>query len=247
MNKVSTWLWGLVLVIIGVIWGLNATGLAQIDIFFPGWWTLFIIIPCFIGLFNKDESKTGDIIGLVIGFCLLFASLGWFNFRMVWALIMPLILVAIGLSMMFQGVLKSKVEKTIKNRRKNSQGDVKGEKKEYWATFSSMNLKFRDEKVSDMRLESVFGGLKCNLDGAIIEEDLLIETSSVFGSVALVVPEEVKVEVVSTNIFGGVSDKRKKHHSSKEQTEEEKDKARKTRTIFVNANCLFGGLEIRNA
>ena len=38
----------------GVIFGLNALEITDINIFFDGWWTLFIIVPCFIGLFKDD-------------------------------------------------------------------------------------------------------------------------------------------------------------------------------------------------
>ena len=48
MNKISSLLWGLVFIIVGVIFGLNALDITNINVFFDGWWTLFIIIPCFI-------------------------------------------------------------------------------------------------------------------------------------------------------------------------------------------------------
>ena len=41
MKDLSRILWGIVLVLLGIIWGLNATGVTNIDIFFDGWWTLF--------------------------------------------------------------------------------------------------------------------------------------------------------------------------------------------------------------
>ena len=61
MKKFGNVLWGIVLIIIGLIIGGNALGIVNINIFFDGWWTLFIIIPCFIGLF-KDDEKTGNLI-----------------------------------------------------------------------------------------------------------------------------------------------------------------------------------------
>ena len=38
-------LWGLLLIVVGIIWGINSLGIVKIDIFFDGWWTLFIIVP----------------------------------------------------------------------------------------------------------------------------------------------------------------------------------------------------------
>ena len=76
MEKFGNVLWGIVLIAIGLIVGGNALGITNINIFFDGWWTLFIIIPCFIGLF-KDNEKTVNLIGLLIGIALLLAIFGF--------------------------------------------------------------------------------------------------------------------------------------------------------------------------
>ena len=70
MKSFGKVLWGIVLIVVGLIIGGNALGITNINIFFDGWWTLFIIVPCFIGLF-KEREKTGNIIGLLIGIALL--------------------------------------------------------------------------------------------------------------------------------------------------------------------------------
>ena len=103
MKKFTSLLWGLVLIIVGVILGCNAIGLTNIDIFFDGWWTLFIIVPCFIGLFN-DNDKTGSIIGILIGIFLLLCCQNILSFELFWKLLIPAILVIIGLSIIFKDV-----------------------------------------------------------------------------------------------------------------------------------------------
>ena len=70
MKKLSKILWGIALIVIGGIFALNAFGVTDIQLFFDGWWTLFIIVPCCIGIFSERE-KTGNIIGLLIGVFLL--------------------------------------------------------------------------------------------------------------------------------------------------------------------------------
>ena len=62
MKKAGSVLWGIVLIAAGVIWALNEFNVTNINVFFDGWWTLFIIVPCAIGLFTERE-KTGNIIG----------------------------------------------------------------------------------------------------------------------------------------------------------------------------------------
>ena len=108
MKKFGNVLWGIILIIIGLIIGGNALGITNINIFFDGWWTLFIIIPCFIGLLKEDE-KTGNLIGLLIGVALLLACQDILDFDLIWKLAFPAILVAIGLSIIFRDALGGKV------------------------------------------------------------------------------------------------------------------------------------------
>ena len=227
MKKMGNVLWGIVLIVIGVIFGLNALEITDINIFFDGWWTLFIIVPCFIDLFI-DEEKTGSIIGLLIGVCLLLCCQGILDFSLVFKLMIPIILVIVGLSMIFKDALKTKVKEDIKKLNKRNPNS-----KEYCSTFGGQNVDFTNEIFKGCELTAVFGGVKCNLKDATIEENCVINTSVIFGGVTIYTPENVNVKIVSTSIFGGVSDERKiKTKDSKV-------------TIYINATCVFGGVEIK--
>lgn len=107
MKKIENTVIGFILIIIGVIIGLNAFHITNIDLFFDGWWTLFIIIPCFLGLF-KDQDKTGNIIGLIVGIYLLLYCQGIISFQFAWKLVVPVIFVLIGLKMIFKDTFTKK-------------------------------------------------------------------------------------------------------------------------------------------
>ena len=225
MKNISNTLWGIVLIALGLILGLNATGLVDINIFFAGWWTLFIIVPCFIGLFS-DKDKTGSFIGLLVGVCLLLGCQDIIDFDILFKLIVPVILVIIGFSVIFKDKMSSKVRKEVKKLNK------KGSNKEYCATFSGQDLDFSNEDFSGCDMTAVFGGIKCNLSKSNIKKDVVINTLSVFGGITIIVPSDVNVKVVSTSIFGGVEKK-------------ERDFDSKNKTIYINATCLFGGVDIK--
>lgn len=203
-------------------------GITNINIFFDGWWTLFIIVPCFIGLF-KEREKTGNIIGLAIGVILLLCCQDMIDFETVWKLLVPAILIIIGVSLIFKDAFGSKINEEIKklNESKTKDGG-------YCATFSGQNIKFDGEKFNGTDLNAVFGGIKCDLRNAIIENDVVINTSSIFGGTEIYIPENVKVKVKSTSIFGGVDEKKQ---NKIENTD--------AHTIYINATCLFGGVEIK--
>lgn len=227
MKKIGNVLWGIVLIIIGLIIGGNALGITNINIFFDGWWTLFIIVPCFIGIF-KDEEKTGNLIGLLIGIALLLGCQDILDFDLIWKLAFPTILVIIGLSIIFKDALSGKVSDEIKKLNEKRSGE-----NSYCATFSGQNVNFDGEKFVGADLTAVFGGVKCDLRKAIIESDTVINTSSIFGGIDIFVPENVKVKVKSSSIFGGVSDE-KRHCENAE-----------AHTVYINATCLFGGVEVK--
>ena len=226
MNNIKNILWGIILVIIGVIIGLNTIGITDIDIFFDGWWTLVIIVPCFIGLFtNKD--KTGNIIGLLVGVILLLGMQNIIDFNSIWKLLLPSIIVIIGLSLIFKNTFNSKINNEIKKLNNKNTKD-----NEYCATFSGQRIDFPNEEFKGATLNSVFGSITCDLREAKIKEDVVINASSVFGGIDIIVPDDVNIKIKSNSIFGGVNNKKKNNEDKKY-------------TIYVNASCLFGGVDIK--
>lgn len=307
MKKTSSWLWGGILIALGVILGVNALGLARIDIFFPGWWTLFIIVPSLVGLFT-DEHKGGAMVGLIIGVCFLLSSLGVVPFSILWKLLLPALLVLIGFMVIARGNSNGEVAERIAKVKKkqydesgkhiveaevvfgddrstegeqhgedagdgeqhsediadgeqrgegvgdgeqrgegghkenNGEGAHTHEKKsegktsdndEYWSTFSDQQVNYNGKVFTGCKVDAVFGGADVDLRGAKIRNESILKASSVFGGIIVYVPENVKVEVASTSIFGGVSDKRKNRADKMDKT------------LYIEATCVFGGVEIR--
>ena len=227
MKRISDIMWGLILIIIGVILGGNALDIFNINLFFDGWWTLFIIVPTFIGLVT-EKDKTGNIIGLIIGLFLLLACRGLFDFKLIWKLIFPLIFVIIGLSLIFKNNINKEVSEKIKKLNENlSSNDG------YTATFSGQNLNFDGEEFKGSNLNAMFGGIKLDLRKAIINEDIVINASSIFGGIDIYIPDNCKVKIKSNSIFGGVSNNKKCNVDDNSYT------------IYINASCMFGGVEIK--
>ncbi len=227
MKKFGNVLWGIVLIVVGLIIGGNALGITNINIFFDGWWTLFIIVPCFIGLFKENE-KTGNVIGLLIGIALFLGCQDIINFDLIWKLALPTVLVIIGLSIIFKDTLGGKVNEEIKKLNEKRSGA-----NTYCATFSEQKVKFDKETFTGADLTAVFGGVECDLRNAIIESDVVINVSSIFGGIDILVPSNVKIKTKSTSIFGGVE--------NKSNTNGEEN----FHTIYVNGTAIFGGVEIK--
>lgn len=225
MRKVSNVIWGIVLVAVGVFIALNAMGVINVDIFFDGWWTVFIIIPCGIGLVTERE-KTGNLIGLICGVFLLLCCLDVLSFSLLWKLLVPAIVVIIGLKLIFNAIFGSKANEIIVKMK--SEGNAP---KTCCAVFSGNEVNYCEEPFEGAELVAVFGGVDCNLKSAVIGGDCAITAAAVFGGIDIIVPANVNVKVNSTSIFGGVSNETASYPDAP--------------TIYIKATCLFGGVDIK--
>lgn len=226
MKSFGNVLWGIVLIVVGLIIGGNALGITNINIFFDGWWTLIIIIPCFIGLFKTNSGKLGNFIGLAIGIFLLLVAQDIVELEIVLKLLVPFILIAIGVSIIGNGIITNKVSKKIKETNKNNL-------ESYAATFSEQNIVKQNEEFNGANLDAVFGGVKLDLQKATINQDIVINASAIFGGITILVPSNINVKVKSTPIFGGVSNKVLNNN------------AENIKTIYINAFSMFGGVDIK--
>lgn len=223
MNQINKILWGVSFIIVGLILGSNAVGLTNIDLFFNGWWTLFIIVPSFIGLF-KNNNKTGNIIGLLIGVFLLLSTRGIIDFDIVSALIFPIILIVIGIATIFSNTTNKVVLEKIRSFDKEDLESVT-------ATFSEQKVKI-DDDFKGTAIDAVFGSVEIDLTDAKIKNEQIIKSSSIFGGVKIILPKDINVKVKPTSIFGGVDNKIANNKDNKT-------------TIYIESFCLFGGLEIK--
>lgn len=226
MKKNNSLIWGLVLVVIGVILAINSLGICDINLFFSGWWTLFIIIPCFIGLL-KDDKKVGSLIGLIVGILLLLACQDIIDFDLITKLIIPIIIVSFGLSLITKNVHNNDFDKSINEINSSSKP-----KEEYCSTFSAQEIKL-DGEFKGTTINAIFGGVKLDLSDTDIKEDIVINVTAIFGGIDIIVPNNVSVKTKSNSIFGGVDNKVKNKSDKKDAV------------VYINASCLFGGVDVK--
>lgn len=227
MKKLGNVLWGLVLIAIGLIIGLNAVGLTNINIFFKGWWTLFIIVPSFIELI-RDNNKMWSFIWLVIGVVLLLCAQNILSFKLIGKLIFPFILVMIGISIIFKDTFNKKISDKIKTLNTN-----KGEFEGYCATFGGQKVDLSGQEFKGANLDAVFGSVELDISNAVIKKDEIINANAIFGGIEIKVPSGVNIKVKSTPIFGGVENKTKAQYNES------------LPTIYINGTAIFGGVDIK--
>lgn len=224
MKSYTKMLWGVLFILLGFIVAVNALGIADIEIFFDGWWTLFIIVPSIIGLFS-DEDKRGSVFGLALGLLLLLLARGVISWGFIMKLIFPIILILIGISLVCDEFKAPQVKEKIKNA-KFSEGE------NYTAIFGDSRYKVSKD-FKGASVDAVFGEVKLDLRDAKIVDGAVLKISSIFGSTSVLLPDGVSLKMKETKIFGGV-----------EKGEVEETSGKKT-TLYVDAFALFGGVDIK--
>ena len=223
-NKQSNTL-GIGLILLGVFLAGKIFLDWDFTIFFDGWWTLFIIIPSAIAI-KKEGFTTKPVLGLIIGILLFLSARDFLSFGTIIKLAIPLALIIWGLHI----VLDSK-----NNRKRIAQGDVlyKEGCPEYSAIFGAQEITCNNEIFVGATCNAIFGSIDIDLRNAYINEDVAMNCASIFGGILVRVPTNVNVRISCVPIFGGVDNGLAKRNIPGAPT------------LYINATCMFGGLDIR--
>lgn len=236
---------GLIFIILGILYAGSALNIFTFSIFFPGFWTLFIIVPCFYGLFRKGEDKTSYMIGLIIGICLLINAQDISLHINFWPLLLAIICIVIGVRLVFPKKSKSTFrfsynssDKTANingtdfdnNYHKSESGYINVS-----ALFSGKEIRLDNEIFHGGDLGAVFGGVDLDLRNAIITEDVTINVNAIFGGIDLYVPSNVKVVANDpTTLFGGIDIASSFRGNPGDIAP----------TVYLKGSCIFGGIDI---
>lgn len=228
-NRISNVVWGLLLILIGIGYAGGNLGFWDFNIFFRGWWTLFILVPCVINLIQYGPNG-GNVAGLCVGIALLLAAQGFLEFSLIRKLLVPAILVLIGLT-----ILLSNTKRRITDQQGNQ---IPFEKtgmggKDVSGVFDGRKVQYDGQLFEGATVSAVFGGVNMDLRTAVIERDVRIDATAIFGGVEIYVPANVVVKVMSTPVLGGVSNR------AMAPTEVP------CHTLYINATCVFGGVDIK--
>lgn len=265
MKRSSTGIiWGLLIIVLGILIGAKAFGM-EFDIFFDGFWTLFIIIPSAIGLTEKG-NRTGSMIGLSIGILLLLAARDIIQWDMFGKLILAVIFIIIGIKLIYEEITKNKYgdsssnftyskdstysytdEKSSKNYYDSQQTDTSNQfsqekknesdyKKQVVSIFSGKDMNFNGKEFHGIAISAVFGGADLDLRNAIITKDCIIDVTVIFGGIDIKVGDNVRIVMNCSPIFGGVED----HTNYRGGVEGSSNP-----TLYINGACIFGGIDIK--
>jgi len=250
MKKANGLFIGLLFIVVGFLYACSALDFIDFSIFFPGWWTLFIIVPCLYALTRKNEDKTGPVIGLVIGICFLINAQD-FDFNIdFFPMALAVLCILIGWKLIFPG--KKKEQKHVEvnfnsetgekevvindvkfdnTYTKNSNGYVNAS-----AILGGKDIRVDNECFTGADICVVMGAIDLNLRNAIISEDVYINVSAVMGGIDIYVPANVRVVTDGcSTIMGGID----------VNTTYANYQAADTPKVIIAGSCVVGGIDIQ--
>lgn len=250
MKKANGMFIGLLFIIVGLLYACTALDIFDFSIFFPGWWTLFIIVPCIYALTRKNEDKTGPVIGLVVGLCFLWNAQDIGFHIEFFPLLLAVICILIGWKLIFPKKKKEhkQVEFTYNSESGEKEVVIDGVKVDNTysksnggyvnasAIFGGKDIRVDNECFTGADITVVMGGVDLNLRNAIISEDVYINVSAVMGGVDIFVPSNVRVVTDGCScIMGGidVSTSYANFHAA--------DSPR----VIITGSCVMGGIDIQ--
>lgn len=225
MKKINGILWGIVLIALGVVLALKFTNVLDFELFFEGWWSLFIIVPCTVELITGPE-RLGSLFGVGIGVALLLAAQEIITYDLVWKMAVPAVFVLIGIKIIIGCIFAKKRAEAVRS-------DPNGKPK-HVAVFSGADVDYNGLEFTEADMIGVFGGVDCDLRGAVITGDIYINVCAVFGGVDIYLPPNVKVKSSTVSVFGGVEN----NSNPMPLTSAEY-------TAYISGCCIFGGVEIK--
>lgn len=193
-NNLSLLFLGLVLIAVGILWGGYSVGVWEFNIFFPGWWTLILIVMPIFGMI-RHGVKAFDVIILAVGLFLLLTSLGIIDSLRIKLLFWPAVLVIIGLMLIF-GIFRNRVPKGLE---KEADAYVSG-------VFSTVRRHCDGKPYAGGRVKAFFGSASLDLRNSIIEQDIRIYANALCGEVTVLFPPNVSLVVEDSSFLGQVRD-----------------------------------------
>lgn len=229
MKRTSKIIGGIALVAFGIVWALELLNVISISL--EGWWALFVIVPCFINIFN-DRHKAGAIIGCGIGILLLLAARGIIPWNDIWKYMLCLVAIVWGVALLFfnnrkhfdQRITKEQNVPVVAGGGKLHNIDV---------TFGKQDYSYDGQSFDGTDVHVSFGFVSLDLRDADIRNGAVINVDCSFGGIEIRLPKGVCINNGIDTTFAGVD-----CDCCTQPTDGAK-------ALYLKGHCNFGGIEIK--
>ncbi len=240
---IADMLLGLFIIAIGIGYlgnQIHALPWENFTVFFPGWGSLFLIVPAIYWLVRKPFSWFWPIT-LLIGVLILLANQEQYTFGTAAAIVLAAFVILVGLRIILSPLFKCLRRRKLRRQwsRMAHFGDVIfSDVDGHISTDGSYNVSFGDRNVeiddefTSATLSVSFGEMRFDLSRAHISDCAVIDATCSFGELNIILPAYVRAELGATKAFSDVEN----HHATPADPQ--------APTVYINAGCSFGEIHI---
>jgi len=248
---------GLIIVVVGVLFLLDNLGIIYYRDYLPYWPVILVVF----GIARVADScgPSGIIWGAMlagIGGLLLVNNLGIFS--MDWHMFWPVLVIGWGLLILFRNMERRRqIEAGIPGPPPNMGSapgpggprptgagptgpgtGTHGKGLGPWAIFSEGVGRVDDKAFKGTEVAAIFGGYKLDLREAVMAgEQAVVDVNAVFGGVEIRIPDTWVVDLRGIGVFGGFDDKTRPPRI---------DPNGKSQKLVITGYAVFGGAKIEN-
>ncbi len=211
-------------------------------LFFPGWGSLFLIVPALYWLIRRPLSWFWPVC-LLIGVLILLANREHYSFGTAAAIVLAAFVILVGLRIIFAPVFKRLRQKKMKTQWQKLAGQSDHVvftsadggatcDREYSVAFGDRTVNIRDQEFTAATVSCKFGNMVFIINQATITDCAVIDATCSFGNLELHLPAGARTEVASSFHIGNFEN----HHVNPTT-----DGAP---VIYINLDGSYGNVEI---
>jgi predicted membrane protein len=222
-------LFGILVIIAGIVLLLNNLGVTQVNILL--FWPILLILWGLNWLVTGSRNPGAQAISLfiaVLGFILLAGNLNWFqvNLGTVFRFFWPVLIILIGLTIFLGRSFSGKTNVAIL-------GAVERGKNTSWELESGSYLAF-------------MGGVDLDLSHAIIPDgETHLDLTAVMGGIEIKVPDDLPVYCDGFAIMGGIEFFGKGSGGIIGSIRNERNLPESSKVLKIQARAMMGGIEVK--
>lgn len=216
---------GFLLIVGGITFLGEQLGFWNFSIFFPGWWTVFLILPAIFSMIDSG-FHVGNSILLLLGAYFLLNANDWISFRLTLGAIVALFCILFGMQLIF-GSSRTSPFKEKEQRFMDDEDSIKNIHSN--VCFSTRRVRAKGI-VNSLDAQCLFGTQLIDLSEADIRDMQYCRVDNVFGTVDVIVRDDINFVVKRDNVFGSCNIQ---------------DEPSGIYDLYVNISCVFGQVRLR--
>lgn len=194
-------------------------GIWDISVFFPGWWTIFLILPALISMVESGIHM-GNVLLFIIGGYFLMEANGWISVTLTFGAIAAIICILIGVRMIVG-----------KHGRRIHRHVDASHARHIHSNVVFGNRSFRGTgHVDSLEAQCLVGTQYIDISDADVHNMSSLELNCVFGTINLIVPDDMNFIVKQDNFLGSCS--------IQDEPEGKYD-------LYVDVSCILGQINLR--